>query len=79
MRSATASACARSSAARELARLSEARASVETRSEQYLHHDRAAVSLQLEHRLACIRMRRGKVKRDALVDRLAAGVAEYRV
>jgi hypothetical protein len=54
-------------AARELARLGEARARVEAGGEQRLHHDRTAVSLQLQHRLAGIGMRGRKVERDALV------------
>ena len=65
-------------AAREFARLGEARAGVEAGVEQRLHHDRAAVALQLQHRLAGIGMRRREVESDALVDASPANRSEGR-
>ena len=44
--------------------------------EQELHHDRPAVRLQLEHVLAGVGMRRGKVDRQAAIDRRALPVEE---
>ena len=61
-------------AARELAGLGEARARGHARREQSVHHHRAAMTLQLEHRLARIRVRLGEIQRDAFVERLAAHV-----
>jgi hypothetical protein len=51
-------------ATREFARLREpqpeAAAGIEAALQQQLHHDRPAMTLQLEHMLAGVRMRRGK-------------------
>lgn len=67
-------------AAREFPGLGDARpdfpAGFETAREQQPGHDAPAVTLQLEDRLACIRMRRGKEQRDAVVYRLPLAVEE---
>ncbi len=60
----------------ELAGLGGPRAEFEHALQQQLHHHRPAVALQLEHVLAGERRRAGEVEREALVDRLAGGVAE---
>jgi hypothetical protein len=65
-------------AARELARLREARAELEAPAQQELQHDRAAVTLQLEDVLAGVGMRRRKIERDPVVDRPTCGVAKAR-
>ena len=65
-------------AAGKFTRLSRARAQLEAALEQHLHHHRTAVSLQLEHVLARVRMRRGEIKRDAIVDGGALRVEEDR-
>jgi hypothetical protein len=55
-------------AARELAGLRQAGAGIDAGREQRLHDDRAAVTLQLEHFLAGVRMGRREIEGDAFVD-----------
>jgi hypothetical protein len=74
MRSATAS--FEEGAPRELPGFGDARAGIQAGREQRLHHHRSAVSLQFEHWLAGIGMRRRKVQREAFVDGIAVPVAE---
>ncbi len=82
IRSATASACARSSLSFRKARCVNspgsatrkptACAGFEAARQQQLQHHRPAVRLQLQHVFAGVGVRRGKVDRQALVDRAAA-------
>jgi hypothetical protein len=69
-------------APRELAGLGHAQAHPLARLEharkEQLHHDRTAVALKLQHRLAGIGVGCRKVERDAMVDRLAIGGEERR-
>ena len=65
-------------ALRELPGLGEARAKLEAPREQQSQADRAAVTVQLEHRFAGVRGRRGEVQREPLVERLALRAAECR-
>ena len=58
--------------------LREPRAQLDAAREQQAQHGRAAVPVQLEHVLAGVGMRRRKVEREPLVERLAARVAERR-
>ena len=82
IRSATLSACARSSLPlrkarlRELAGLGEPRAELDAAREQQPHDRRAAVTVQFEDVLAGVRMRLREVEREARVDRLAAARRE---
>ena len=76
MRSAMASACARSSLslrkarAGEFAGLGHARAELQRAREQHVDDDRPAVTVQLEHVFAGERGRRGEEQREAVVERL---------
>ena len=63
-------------AARELARLGQAGAQLQTALEQHLHDDRAAMALQLEHVFTSEGRGGGKVERDALVERHPVSIKE---
>ncbi len=69
----------------ELTRLGDAqagqhlRAGLQAARQQQLQHDRAAVGLQLQHVLAGVGVRRGKVQRQPLVNRLAVAVAKRQI
>ena len=89
IRSATASACARSSLSLRNARRVNSPGSASRRPnratgvdaalQNQLQHDRAAVALQFEHVLAGVGMRRRKVQRDAAVERVAGRIEERHV
>ena len=57
----------------ELARPREPRAELERALDEQVHHDRAAVAVQLEHVLAREGIRRGKVDRESLTSISLAG------
>jgi hypothetical protein len=87
MRSAIASACARSILSFRKARCVNSPGSATRRCrgtglqaarQQQLQHHRAAVRLQLQHVLAGVRVRRGEVDRQALVDGLPSARAKGR-
>jgi hypothetical protein len=63
-------------AAREFSGLGHSSAELERAAQQLLHHDRAAMSLELDYVLSGIGMGRGKEEREAVVDRRAARVAK---
>ena len=62
----------------ELARLGETGAELEAAPQEHLQDHRAAVALELEDVLGGVRVRRGKVEGDAIVDRRARRIAEAR-
>ncbi len=70
-------------APRELAGLGHAQADLapglQAARQQHLHDYRAAVALQLEHLFAGVRVRRGEVQREAVVDHAAARIEEGQV
>src|SRR5882762_4348653 len=80
MRSAMASACARSSLSLRKARWvnSPARAELHGARDQRVDHHRPAVAVQLQDVLAGVGMRRGKEQRQARVDRLVLRVQKAR-
>ena len=65
-------------ALREFARLARAARRARAAREHEAQHRGAAVPVQLEHRLAGVRMRRRKMQREALVERLAVARRETR-
>ncbi len=63
----------------EFAGLCKPRAKLDGGVNEHRHDDRPAMALQLQNRLACERAGRRKVKRDAAVQLLAAGVTKCAV
>ena len=83
MRSATASACARSSlpfrnALGEIRPRAARAAERQQAREQHVEHHRTAVALKLEHVFAGVGLRRGKVQREACVNGFAIGIVKLR-
>jgi hypothetical protein len=64
------------SAPREFSGLRDSSAGLDAGAEQLLHDYRAAVPLELEHRLPRVRAWGRKIKRNPLIDTFAGAIAE---